>query len=190
MQSFINPGTLQTACAPVSGQINKIQRESVMFNRSRGFTLVELMIVIAIIGILASLAVAAYQTYTVRAQISEGINFAAGAKVPIVDAYTNGGVAPANRAATGMTPLPTDSRGSYVSSVEITNGRIDIMFGGPLAHQDIIGQTVSITPYETADNTVVWRCGNAPAPAGNQLTGGAAHIAPTLDVRYLPGSCR
>ena len=47
-----------------------------------------------------------------------------------------------------------------------------------------------ITPYETADNTVVWRCGNAPAPAGNQLTGGAAHIAPTLDIRYLPGSCR
>jgi type IV pilus assembly protein PilA len=190
MQFVINAGTLQTACAPVSGQINKIQRESVMFNRSRGFTLIELMIIVAIIGVLASLAVAAYQTYTVRAQISEGINFAAAAKAPIVDAYSNGGVAPANRAATGMTPLPTDSRGSYVSSVEITKGRIDITFGGPLAHQDIIGQTVSITPYETADNTVVWRCGNAPAPAGNQLTGGAPHIAPTLDVRYLPGGCR
>ena len=161
-----------------------------MLNRSRGFTLIELMIVVAIIGILASLAVAAYQTYTVRSQISEGINFAAGARVPIVDAYTNGGVAPANRAATGMTPLATDSRGSYVSSVEITNGRIDITFGGPLAHQDIIGQTVSVTPYETADNTVVWRCGNAPAPAGSLLTGGARHVAPSLDVRYLPGNCR
>ena len=161
-----------------------------MSYRCRGFTLIELMIVVAIIGILASLAVAAYQTYTVRSQISESINFAAGARVPIVDAYTNGGVAPANRAATGMTPLATDSRGSYVSSVEITNGRIDITFGGALAHQDIIGQTVSVTPYETADNTVVWRCGNAPAPAGSLLTGGARHVAPSLDVRYLPGSCR
>ncbi len=190
MQSFINPGTLRTRCTPVSVQNNETQRERVMLNRCRGFTLVELVIVIAIIGVLASLAEAAYQTYTVRAQISEGINFAAGAKVPIVDAYTNGGVAPANRAATGMTPLPTDSRGSYVSAVEITNGRIDITFGGPLAHPDIIGQTVSVTPYETADNTVVWRCGTTPAPAGNLLPGGAEHLAPSLDVRYLPGNCR
>ncbi len=190
MKSLINPGTLLPRYISVSGQNQKIKRNRVMLNRSRGFTLIELMIVIAIIGILASLAVSAYQTYTVRAQIAEGINFAAGAKVPIVDAYTNGGVAPANRAATGMTPLATDSRGSYVSSVEISDGRIDVTFGGPLAHQDIIGQVVSVTPYETTGNTVIWRCGNAPQPAGNLLNGGAMHIAPTLDVRYLPANCR
>jgi type IV pilus assembly protein PilA len=161
-----------------------------MQQRNRGFTLIELMIVVAIIGILASLAVSAYQTYTVRAQISEGLSFAAGAKVPIVDAYTNGGVAPANRAAAGMTPLATDTRGNYVASTEITDGRIDITFGGPLAHQDIIGETLSVTPYETAGNTVIWRCGNAPAPAGNLLAGGAAHLPPTIDPRYLPSSCR
>ena len=161
-----------------------------MSNRSCGFTLIELIVVVAIIVILASLAVSAYQTYTVRAQIDAGINFAAGAKVPIVDAYSNGRVAPANRAATGMTPLATDSRGRYVSSVEIIDGRIDITFGGPLAHQDIIGRSVSVTPYETTGNNVVWRCGNAPAPGGSLLIGGATHRSPTLDVRYLPANCR
>ena len=190
MKFRIDPGTLQIRRITVSGQKYKIQRERVMLNRSRGFTLIELMIVIAIIGILAALTVSAYQTYTVRGQIAAGIKFAAGAKIPIVNAYTNGRVAPANRAATGMTPLATDSRGSYVSTVEITDGRIDITFGGPLAHQDIIGQSVSVTPYETAGNTVVWRCGNAPAPSGNLLIGGAAHMPPTLDVRYLPANCR
>ena len=72
MNSPINPGTLQPRHISVSGQNQKIKRKRVMLNRSRGFTLIELMIVIAIIGILASLAVAAYQTYTVRAQIAEG----------------------------------------------------------------------------------------------------------------------
>ena len=161
-----------------------------MSYRSRGFTLIELMIVITIIGILASLAVSAYQTFTVRAQVSEGLNFAAGTKVPVVDAYTNGGIAPANRAAAGMTPMATDSRGSYVTSVEIINGRVDVTFGGPLAHQDIIGTALSLTPYETAGNTVVWRCGNAVPPAGVLLNGGSGHVAPTVDPRYLPSTCR
>lgn len=164
-----------------------------MYQHSRGFTLIELMIVVAIIGILASLAVSAYQTYTVRAQVAEALNFAAGAKVPIVDAFNESGIPPADRAAAGMTPAATDTQGNYVSQVAVSNGRLDMTFGNN-AHQDIFGDTLSVTPYQTAGGTIIWRCGAAPVPTGStELTGGgvtAAHIAPTLELRYLPGSCR
>lgn len=164
-----------------------------MHKRSKGFTLIELMIVIAIIGILASLAVAAYQTYTVRAQVAEALNFAAGAKVPIVDAYNMSGVPPADRAAAGMTPAPTDTQGNYVSQVAVVNGRLDITFGNNV-HQDVFGDTLSVTPYQNPGGNVLWRCGAAPVPAGTtEMTGGgvtAAHLAPTIPVRYLPATCR
>lgn len=164
-----------------------------MTKKSTGFTLIELMIVVAIIGILASLAISAYQTYTVRAQIAEGLNFAANAKAPIIDSYNNTGVPPVNRAAAGLTPPPTDTRGNFVAELDITNGRVDITFGNNV-HQDAFGDTLYVTPYQSASGSVIWRCGYAPAPAGaTEMSGGgvtSAHAVGTLEERYLPSTCR
>ncbi|MBT8094246.1 MAG: pilin [Gammaproteobacteria bacterium] len=164
-----------------------------MNKKQTGFTLIELMIVVAIIGILASLAVSAYQTYTVRAQVAEGINMAVGAKAPIIDAYNMTGEPPAGREEAGMSPDATDTTGKFVSKVEIVNGRVDVTYGND-AHSEIFDQTVSFTPYMSEGGSFIWRCGNAPVPGDSTLMEGggieAAHQAPTVDNRYLPSSCR
>ena len=163
--------------------------------RQTGFTLLELMIVVAILGLLAAIGIAAYQTFTVRSQVLEGINLAANAKTPVVDAFLNLGQAPINRAQAGLSPNATDTVGNYVASVDIVNGRVDITYGNR-AHGEIFGRTLSLTPYESADLSVVWRCGNALQLAGLSTMGtagggvAAAYQAATMDNRYLPSSCR
>jgi type IV pilus assembly protein PilA len=163
-------------------------------DRQTGFTLIELMIVVAIIGILAAIAIPAYQNYTVRAQVTEGINMTAFAKARVHDRYLNRGDAPANRVATGLTSNPGDTSGKYVSALDIANGVLIITFGYE-ANAAIAGLTVTMTPYETPERGVLWRCGTAPVPPGALLgtAGGgntAVYIAPTVPNQYLPSSCR
>ena len=162
-----------------------------MTRNDSGFTLIELMIVIAIIGILASLAISAYQTYTVRAQVAEGLNMAMGAKDPVVDSFNDTGVAPADRTEAGMSPVATDTRGKFVSQVDIINGRVEVTFGHDV-HTDAFGTKLTVTPYLSAGGSFLWRCGYAPEPADSTLMpDGEPHDdTTTIDARYLPSTCR
>jgi type IV pilus assembly protein PilA len=163
-----------------------------MTKLQKGFTLIELMIVVAIIGILAAIAIPAYQDYTIRAQVSEGMNLAAAAKAAVAETFLNRGNAPANRTQAGMSANNADTSGKYVTQVAVTNGVITVTYGNE-ANAQIAGLTLGLTPYVTADNSVAWRCGGAGAPGNLANTmPGATYAAGTLanQARYLPAACR
>ena len=147
----------------------------------QGFTLIELMIVVAIIGILAAIAIPAYQDYTIRAQVSEGMSLADGAKTAMTEFDTNHGTWPSTNASAGLS-LPQSISGNYVKKVDLsaTPGQIQVTYssGSPQKANTAINTAVLSFSATTSGGSVRFRC----APTGVDGT--------TVLQKYLPSSCQ
>ena len=141
--------------------------------QARGFTLIELMIVVAIIAILAAIAIPAYQNYLIRAQVTEGVSLSTGAKAAVWDFTANTGRYPPNNASAGLATSASIS-GRYVSGVDVSNGLVTVAFQGPQANAAIKSQVLVLSPT-TGEGSIQWTCS-------------LPHT--TLQGQYLPSVCR
>jgi type IV pilus assembly protein PilA len=142
----------------------------------QGFTLIELMIVVAIIGILAAIAIPAYQDYTIRAQVSEGLSITGAVKVGATEFWQDRGTFPASHAEAGL-PTNTDINGKYVSQVDLaaTTGVISVTYSSttPYTANSIIGGAILTMTPDTSGGAVNWVCAST-----------------TIEDKHLPSACR
>src|SRR5690554_2375997 len=139
----------------------------------KGFTLIELMIVVAIIGILASVALPAYQDYTARSQMSEAMTLASGARTAVTEYYTSTGDFPGDNDSAGLADA-AEITGNYVESVDIEDGVITAtLFNASGVSEGIRGAKLILSPTTTA-GSVTWIC---------KADG-------TTPTKYYPTSCR
>jgi type IV pilus assembly protein PilA len=163
----------------------------------KGFTLIELMIVVAIIGILAAIAIPAYQDYTIRSQVTEGLNLAGSVKAAVAETYADRGAWPENNLEAGIvddTGAAVEPSGKYVTGIAISNGTINITYGGQ-SNENIDGDVLSLVPKVSTNDDVIWLCGyndgTGMAEAPGDPDSGASD-ASTTDIapKYVPAACR
>jgi len=162
---------------------------------TRGVTSIELALALAVTALVGALGFSAYRTHVVRTEIAEGIAAADAAQRDVERAFERDREPPRDGPSAGLPSVPPNVTIDYVEALEIVDGRIDLRFGAP-ADPTIAGRTLSLTPFETATQEIVWVCGNRIPGAGLQPLGfanGARHavqVLTNIHPRYLPSNCR
>ncbi|HGO7577850.1 TPA: pilin [Neisseria meningitidis] len=157
----------------------------------KGFTLIELMIVIAIVGILAAVALPAYQDYTARAQVSEAILLAEGQKSAVTEYYLNHGEWPGNNSSAGVASSST-IKGKYVKSVEVKNGVVTATMLSTGVNNEIKDKKLSLWA-KRQDGSVKWFCGQPVTRNAATATDVAAATDNSnngINTKHLPSTCR
>jgi type IV pilus assembly protein PilA len=161
----------------------------------KGFTLIELMIVIAIIGILAAIAIPAYQNYIIRSQVTEGLSLADSWKTAVGEFFANYGSFPSSWSSTGSSTtiaMQAASSGKYVGSISVTTGgQIVITYSGAAANAKLnsgSNNVLTLQPGLSNNSDVVWFCGTATTGSAG-LSQGPVTNATTIPSQYLPSTC-